>query len=275
MNRLLTLQCRHDYFADGICHALGLVPTAACARQLACYQLLFRPQPGGGAVYYQDGISALDDYTDTTPLSFWLCSSDAALASYTQLAPPGKGGFYFTDNLTATPDADGTLQLGLDGAVPYFAPGTPPPGAWGMVAFYLGGKARAVQFPILAPDGTAQPGNYAITLAALKLPWRYNIVAEAGIAVDWTDYTLVATPAGQAPVTFTGRAGPPIDARAVYQFVSNTAMALAERPGTALAVQLRPSARAHHLLPLSLAYPEPRNIRKDGDVHYADVYVHL
>lgn len=363
---LLTLRCRHDYFADGVCRPFKLVPTAACLQQLARYQMAFRPAAGGGIVYYQPGISALDDYTETAPLAFWLMNGDLALDGYTALdeAAAGAEGLFYFDNLGAAADASGIVQLnaapdddgvlwpqppggvtaprlptrgarfsfvsgqpvraasmalyprlpGLDGApcwsaaspdawlagVPValgaiaegryrltlegsaaldFWLGTPPAGAWGVAAVYAGGKAQAGSLaPVLraiAADGTVQPLTCEIGLTALALPWRYNVIAESGIAVDWSHYELVATPAGGQPVGFSGKAGTPIDGRSVYQFVSDAPLPFTERPSDVLAVHLHPGAHARHLLPLSLAYPEPANVRLDGDVRYAEVYAHL
>lgn len=176
--------------------------------------------------------------------------------------------------------AEGRYRLSVQGSSPVdFWLGPPPRPAWGVVAIYTGGKRQtdqvAPELRAIAPDGTVQARTYEIALTALALPWRYNIISQEGIDADWTKYELVATPVGKTPVRFTGQAGAAIGGRAVYQFVSDQPLPLAERPDEALGVQLRPGARARHVLPLVLAYPEPGNIRGEGDARYAEVYVHL
>ena len=123
---LFTVQCRHDYFADGVCRPLKLVPTATCALILARYQLRFRPESGGGVIYYQPGVSPLDQFLETAPLAFYLLNQDPALASYTSfgtatdaLAP---GAFYF-DNLEALPEGEDLVCLNPPG--PLMAPQLP------------------------------------------------------------------------------------------------------------------------------------------------------
>jgi len=365
---LLTVRCRHDYFVDGNCRALRLVPTAECAQQLARYRLHFRPDAGGGTLYYQPGLSQLDRYTERVPLAFWLINHDPALDSYTTLdaavSDAGMDGVFYFDNLTALaapdgalwlnalPDADGAPQAqapgspqaprlpargarfsaipdrplraaqlalypqlaGKDGAPLWqarsadallasvlvalgavaegryrlalegsstldFWRGSPPRRAWGVVAIYAGGKAQAgAPGPALRPiaaDGTVQARIYEVALTALALPWRYQLISQEGSKADWSGYELVATPTGKHAVGFSGAVGAALDGRAVYQFLSDQPLPLAERPGTALSVQLRPGARTRHVLPLNLAYPEPGNIRGAGAARYAEVYVHL
>lgn len=89
---LFAIQCRHAYFADGVCRVLSLRPTAACAALLARHRLRFKAEPGGGTVYYTDtGNQALPDYREIESLAFYLDSSDPYLANYTgglELAVP-------------------------------------------------------------------------------------------------------------------------------------------------------------------------------------------
>lgn len=125
---LFKVQCRHDYFADGICRPLKLLPTAGCARQLARYQLRFRAESGGGEVYYQDGVSPLNQFRESTPLAFWLVNSDPGLLSYTELdasVASGEAGVFYFDNLDAQPDGQDVNAVRLNPPGPLAAPRVP------------------------------------------------------------------------------------------------------------------------------------------------------
>lgn len=114
MKALFDVQCLHDYFANGVCRALRLVPTSNCARLLARYRLVFRALPGGGAVYYNEDASPLAQFTESAPLAFWLINDDPALLSYTDCAESASDAsrlFYF-DNLHCKPRTSSTLASG-------------------------------------------------------------------------------------------------------------------------------------------------------------------
>ena len=84
---LFSIRCLHDYFADHICKALSLRPTAECSRLLERYKCLFRPTADGGAVYYSEVAqgNSLQDYQEARPFSFTLTSSDPLLDIYTDM----------------------------------------------------------------------------------------------------------------------------------------------------------------------------------------------
>jgi len=103
-NPLFSVECLHGYFADHVCKALTLRPTAAWARLLQRYRLLFRPSAGGGTVYYAEpaGQDLLRLYRDVTPFAFVLTSSDPLLDIYTESdvagsASPGETVHYFSN----------------------------------------------------------------------------------------------------------------------------------------------------------------------------------
>jgi hypothetical protein len=104
---LLTIACGHSYFADGVCSALQLRPSAACQSLMRRYGLLFRPAPGGGAVYCMDA-GALAGFDESQPLLFALDSSDPYLLNYTDpgAAPAPSDHCFYCDNLG---DASGLL----------------------------------------------------------------------------------------------------------------------------------------------------------------------
>ncbi|WP_322044094.1 hypothetical protein [Paraburkholderia sp. J67] len=112
MTPLFTIQCRHDYFADGVCRALSLVPTQRSAALLARYRLLFRPLPGGGSIYYEDGASPLAQFSESAPLAFWLIGRDPALNDYTDVAAKGSTGLFYFDNLHCKPKSSSKLASG-------------------------------------------------------------------------------------------------------------------------------------------------------------------
>lgn len=103
---LFSVRCLHDYFADHICKALSLRPTAECSRLLERYECLFRPTADGGAVYYAEVAqrNSLQDYQEGRPFSFTLTSSDPFLDIYTDMEVSDAGisraeRYYYFDNL--------------------------------------------------------------------------------------------------------------------------------------------------------------------------------
>ncbi|HEY9103038.1 hypothetical protein [Chitinimonas sp.] len=115
--QLFGIQCRHGYFAHGICMPLALHPTHGCQQLLSRHQLVFRSEPGGGSVYALAGRHG--DWTalaaEPDPLTFVLQCHDPALDNYTHLPLPTDGEtseqlFYF-DNLSAPPGSTQTIPL--------------------------------------------------------------------------------------------------------------------------------------------------------------------
>jgi hypothetical protein len=141
------ISCLHEYFSDGRCRVLTLAPTAECAGLLARYRCLFRPTPGGGAVYVgeSEGASLLQDFHEHRPLAFTLTSTDPGLDTYTDIDPfaahpaPSESLYYFS-NLDGHSDADSEREHQL----------LHPPGA-ALVNGPLVVKPHAFRFELDAP----------------------------------------------------------------------------------------------------------------------------
>ncbi|TKC88715.1 hypothetical protein FAZ69_13260 [Trinickia terrae] len=348
MSPLFTLQCRHGYFADGVCRALSLAPTPNCAQLLARYRLRFQPLPGGGTVHYEDGASPLAQFTESAPLAFWLISRDPALSDYTDVAGKRAAGLFYFDNLHCEPETEtgSTLSGGplavpclparpprfglpvdpprraarlelfgpLPGAVPVwqaqspdaslaalpldfgaldegryrlnadgvqlldFWLGNPPANAWGVAAIYLGGPRLADSVPAAAcaigRTGEISVRTYGIELTARSLLWRYHLIGRS--EMNFANYQLVANRTAGGPVHFDGAPGDPVAGQPSYCFTAREPLALAERPGDTVSVQLASLLHARPQLSVNLAYPRPGNVSgaQDGQ-QFADVFVYL
>src|SRR5688572_26315390 len=87
---LFSIECLHGYFADRVCRALTLSPTAAGARLCERHHLRFRQSPGGGTVYYEESAANLPRLrAEKSPLAFALTSVDPLFDIYTE---GGAGG---------------------------------------------------------------------------------------------------------------------------------------------------------------------------------------
>jgi hypothetical protein len=100
---LFSIECLHGYFADRVCRALTLNPTAAGARLCERHRLRFRAFRGGGTVYYEESASNLTRLRgETSPLAFALTSIDPLFGIYTDdgggaNAAPGATVRYFSN----------------------------------------------------------------------------------------------------------------------------------------------------------------------------------
>jgi hypothetical protein len=98
---LFRIECLHAYFGGGPCRSLILAPTDDCRRMLARYQMLFRAETGGGAVYapQQSPPDLLKQFDETAAFTFALASTDPALDNYTDIdlskLAPAKNIFHF------------------------------------------------------------------------------------------------------------------------------------------------------------------------------------
>jgi hypothetical protein len=120
---LFRIECLHGYFGGGPCRGLTLAPTEDCRQMLARYQMLFRPDNGGGAVYYpsRSPLDLLNQFDETEAFTFALTSTDPALANYTEVNPrkahPVETIFYFDNRLDHNGgSSDQTCRLNTLGA---------------------------------------------------------------------------------------------------------------------------------------------------------------
>jgi len=111
---LFHLECLHGYFADHVCHALTVSPTAATAGVLRRYGLRFRTTGSGGTIYYSDA-GLLRGYREVTPLAFTLTSTDPWLDIYTDSevaanTAPSETIWYFSNQEEHATEIDGQLR---------------------------------------------------------------------------------------------------------------------------------------------------------------------
>lgn len=273
---LFRLQCRHDYFADGVCHLLEATPTAQCRRQLDRYGGIFRPIPGGGVVCFDDR-NLLRLFDETTPFAFSLTGPAATLAACTDpgtapAMPPSDGLFYFSNlagqtllHPTGAPFAEGALpvqspraaaraetvtdmlgnRLPADlGALPEGRYRWPEDGG----DFYLSGLPAAARWGVAeiffrgAGDIPKAPTVYAIALAARRSVWRYHIVSQSAVDRTYGDYRIAGTPisgAAGGPIDFAAPVTESIGGKAAWMFESSVPIALRQYPADHYAFTLR------------------------------------
>ena len=212
----------------------------------------------------------------------------AALAVRAQLAPePPVWQAISPDVLLANLPIDlqgldeGRYVVQIDGAAASdFWLGAPPHGAWGMVAIYVGGGLQSSHLPpdecMITADGRVRTRTFMLRFAARRLPWRYSLIGQPLRPLDWSNYVLTAIPVEGAAVDFIGASAPALDGQPVYRFTSAHALALSERPGERIKLQLQPRPGTRHATTLRLPYPQPANVGglSDGELH-AEVYIYL
>jgi len=98
---LFRIECLHEY--SGVpCRSLELSPTEECRALLARYRMIFRGFTGGAEVYppAQSAAEVLRQFDESSPFTFRLRATEAALHSYTEFgdagrSAPGRSLFYF------------------------------------------------------------------------------------------------------------------------------------------------------------------------------------
>jgi len=98
---LFRIECLHEY-SGGPCRGLELSPTADCRALLARYRMIFRGFAGGAEVYppAQFAAEVLRQFDESSPFTFRLRATEAALHAYTEFgdagsSAPGRSLFYF------------------------------------------------------------------------------------------------------------------------------------------------------------------------------------
>lgn len=185
--RWMSVDLRHDYFADGVCAALALRPTARCRRLLERYGCRFRQRRGGGDVYASESAAGMPvlDFAETAPLDFYLESSDPLLETYTDANPSGPSpaeSCYHFDNLEARPaDADGARLLHAVGAA---LAGGPLPVREGTFSYRFDAPVRDATLAVVPARGDgpvreartpAEPSRSAIIDVDGLPPGRYAL----------------------------------------------------------------------------------------------------
>lgn len=114
----LRIDIRHSYFSDGVCAALSCKPTATSLAWMAGMGLLFRPQRGGGTLYYTDA-SRLQSFDMPLALEFSLACSDSDILNFSDFdykeltGDLGNSLFYFNNLASKEPTLSPDLQSSL------------------------------------------------------------------------------------------------------------------------------------------------------------------
>lgn len=102
---LCSIRIEHGYFADRICPALSLKPSASSASLLSQYGLLFRPVPSGGELWYESraGVEPVLGISPELTLEFDLVMTNTDFSLYTELDGGDPAAVRVFSNLSATP----------------------------------------------------------------------------------------------------------------------------------------------------------------------------
>ncbi len=126
--KLFEIQQVHEYFPDGVCRPLQLLPSCECQSFLRLYGLRFRPLNGGGAVYFPatpdsgENSQPILPIDEETRFTFALIADDLHFLNYTNLpfTTPGDSCYYFSNLHDSAMVDDFSLQLGNQGLVTAF-----------------------------------------------------------------------------------------------------------------------------------------------------------
>lgn len=305
---LFRIQCRHDFFADGLCHMLELTPTAACLRQLERYGGLFRKIPGGGVICF-DQRDLLRLFDETTPFAFALTGPGAAISGCTDMgtAPatsPAAGLFYFGNLGTGEtllhppgdPFAGGALPVLSRRSAPRAETlsdmlgnqlpanlGTLPEGRYRWPDdggdFYLSDVSPAARWGVAEIFPPKAPAAFAIALTARQSYWRYHIVSQSAVDRAYGDFRITGIPAAGAtgsPVAFAAPVQEQIGGKTAWMFESSAPIALRQYPGDHYAFTLVRSGAENGI---ALPYGDPATTRLIQDAGGArvcsEIFVYL
>lgn len=105
---LLSLTCRHEFFAGAPCPAVKFVPTPACDRHIFNAGLVLRQGGGRLSVHYDPERAAA--MAGDVPFDFFIYASDPEFVAYTEALPQAAGKVL---HFEARPSEDGReVRLG-------------------------------------------------------------------------------------------------------------------------------------------------------------------
>lgn len=205
---LLQLKLRHDFFADGSCPPVTMVPCQTSARMMSTlgWQFLARQHSNATVVCPQHDGTPPSSLTDGRPmqLSFWLRYTDPTFINYTDIPIRQQdNSAYFASNQTnnevcfATNEADRLPLHRPDSQLTSDLPagvytienadtGQPETvllatdgyqrGDLGLVTIYLGDPANG---SLISPaDGTITPISFTTSFRARATYWRYYLIGD-------------------------------------------------------------------------------------------------
>ena len=166
---LLKLDIKHEYFADGNCRDLVIVPTAETEQLLQGHSLIVKQLSSG--FYIVADLDRNFKVIESLVLRFEICTRDAHFASYTEAVPEQEPPWYYI-----TADAASTGLLSASSLVPERV----APARRALRSIWQAKPIMIIDVQ-LAPsyfelDSVAQ--HYFIQLRARSLYWKYYFFGE-------------------------------------------------------------------------------------------------
>jgi hypothetical protein len=166
---LVKLDIKHEYFADGNCRDLVIVPTAETDRLLQGHSLILKQSNSG--FYIVADLDRNLTVVESLVLRFEICTRDAQFASYTEAVPEQEPPWYYM-----TANAASTGLLSASSPIPEIA----APARRALRSIWQAKPIMIVDVQ-LAPncfDTDAVAQYYFIQLQTRSLYWKYYFFGE-------------------------------------------------------------------------------------------------
>ncbi|WP_020570430.1 hypothetical protein [Neolewinella persica] len=270
---LASIRLRHDYFQDGNCPVISLVPAVETERAMQKLGIRMVARDFGTELFYNVGSmpgGQLLQTEDLVQLSFILRSTDPLFHNYT-LPEDEKSATdprFFNNLETNGPAID--------------LPGNWRDGDLGLLTIYIG-ETESGETKIL-DNGVVTPGEYTIAFAVRSTRWRYHLIDSGN--TGYTNFQLLDIETRQPippPANSPSTKQMPDGSTAVL--LTTEIIPLRQRPGARFLLSMEmggterttpttinlPSADASHISRDDSPTPDT-----SGDpVFYSDMYVYL
>jgi hypothetical protein len=188
-SRYFTIEVRHEYYDNGLCTDLKIVPTQACAALLSKCKMMFAPDPSAPGVIAQlkDNDQLLSAPAPGTVLEFYALLLNPDFISYTSPLPASaEQAFLFSNRDNKEKAVTNLTSAFIAKPQPSYVDGKP-----------VVGLIR------ITPDASF-PQTYSLAFKAANLKWRYYLIASGSstsLSIDGTTSGIkfIRTPASGKP----------------------------------------------------------------------------
>lgn len=267
---LFSVSFRHDYFPQGGCPVVGLIPTPETTELMQRLNIRMKGENFGASFYYRDGDPPTGHSLLTNEpigLSFILRTTDPRFRNYTR----PETGKTDTDPIFLTNLGSGGLSEGLATDLP----ANWQPGDLGLLTVFVGNTGSGSR---ILTNGVVTPEEYTITFAVRETFWRYYLI-DAGER-SYEIFQLVDNASGEV-VAVTGH--PPEtktlpDGSEAILLSAPSSLPLHQRPAARFTLHMR-EKNAGQSAPVKIPLPSPDAERISADAadgpYYSDLYIYI